>query len=196
MLRARSAKMIRLASFPVLLRTGFLTWLCCSARYFSGLLPEVTLVPASLCGGITAEQTDLLYCDPNLASTTIMKLIFTKNISLSLFMKYSLNGSSCGTLLWCEDETKHQSLHSISGSSGTTVFTRSSKHHSVSLTSESEHYIMAGKSSKKCLWCMRFNLPLGGNALLQQWLSSVYGAQFGTQLVEQVEWLKCWAAPV
>lgn len=150
-LHARSAKMIRLASFSVLLRTGFLMWPCCTARYFSGLLPKVTLVPASLCGGITAEQTDLLYCDPYLASTTIMKQIFTNNISLSLFIKYSLNGSSCGTLLRCEDETKHQSLHSNSGSSGTTVFTRSFKHHLVPLTSESEHYIMAGKSSKKCL---------------------------------------------
>lgn len=143
------------------------------------------LVSLSLCGGSTAEQTHLPYCDPNLALIMKQNLIpffFPhQEYFSSLFMKYSTKGSSCGTPLRCEDETKHQSLHSISGSSGMTVFTRSSKHHSAPLTSESEHYIMAGKSSKRSLWCMRVNFTLAEKALQQQWFSSAYGGQFGTE---------------
>lgn len=81
-----------------------------------------------------------LYCNTNLASLIIIEQnlthSFRQSISLSLFMQRSTEGSSRRTLLWCEDETNHQSLHSISGSSGTTVLTRSSKHHSAPLTSD------------------------------------------------------------
>lgn len=106
---------------------------------------------------------------------------FSQNISLSLFMECSTEGSSRGTLLWREDETKHQSLHSVSGSSGMSVdmFLQTSLGSS-HFWLESEHYIMVGKSSKSPSDAWVYFM-LAENALRQQWFSSAYSGLFGTQ---------------
>lgn len=110
-------------------------------QIFFSSASKVPLVPACFtqfmwCNYKKPQQ----YCDSNLASLIIMEQSFThsfsQNISLSLFMHCPTEGSSHGTLLRCEDETKHQGLHSVSGSSGMTVLTHSSKHHSAPLTSD------------------------------------------------------------